>query len=136
MTAKPAPRPTEISRPYWEAARQGVLQLQRCLGCRGLIHYPRRWCPRCWSTSLEPVEAAGTGTVVTYTIVHQAPEESFAADLPYVLAIIQITEGPTMLANVVGPDALAVAIGDPVRVRFEDRGAGLKVPQFERITAG
>lgn len=133
MTAKPVPRLTEVSRPYWEAARQGVLRVKRCLACRGWVHYPRRWCPQCWSTSLEPVDASGSGRVVSFTIVHQAPEESFAADLPYVLAIIQLAEGPTMLANIIGADAHAVAIDDPVRVRFEDRGSGVMVPQFERV---
>ncbi len=131
MTAKPAPHLTDVTGPYWEAARKGTLQLQRCLPCRAIVHYPRRWCPHCWSTTLEPIDASGKGAVVSFTIVHQPPDDSFGHDTPYVLAIVQLAEGPTMLANVTGPDAMDVRIGDPVQVRFEMRRIGLVVPQFE-----
>ncbi len=129
---RPTPFATEISRPYWNAAREGVLRLQRCQACQTAIHYPRRWCPKCWSTDLEHFDARGTGIVVTYTIVHESPFEAFDAHTPYVLAIIQLEEGPTMLANIVGPDAMEAAIGDPVQVCFEKRNGWTVIPQFER----
>lgn len=130
---RPTPFATAISRPYWNAAREGVLRLQRCRECHTAIHYPRRWCPKCWSTALDHFDADGTGVVITYTIVHQSPFEAFDPHTPYVLAIIQLDEGPTMLANIIGPDAMEVAIDDPVRVRFEKRNGWTVVPQFERV---
>lgn len=133
---RPTPFATEISRPYWNAAREGVLRLQRCRACQAAIHYPRLWCPKCWSTDLEHFDARGIGTVVTYTVVHQSPFEAFDAHTPYVLAIVQLEEGPTMLANVIGPGAMDVAIGDPVRVRFEKRNGWTVIPQFERTGEG
>jgi uncharacterized OB-fold protein len=57
----------------------------------------------------------------------------FAAKAPYVIALIDLDEGPRMFANVVGEDAFDVAIGDRVRVVFEDRDDGFRVPQFTRV---
>ena len=130
---RPTPFATDISRPYWNAARQGVLRLQRCRDCGTAIHYPRRWCPKCWSTELDHFDARGTGVVISYTIVHQSPFEAFDPHTPYVLAIVQLDEGPTMLTNIIGPGAKKVAIDDLVRVRFEHRNGWTVVPQFERV---
>ena len=93
---------------------------------------PRKFCPHCWSDQLEWVDSKGHGTVHSFSIVHRAPTPVFAASTPYVIALIDLDEGPRMFANVVGDDALEVAIGDRVSVTFEERGGGAVVPQFTR----
>ena len=93
---------------------------------------PRHLCPNCWSDELEWVESKGGGTVHSFSIVHRAPSPVFAANVPYVIAMIELDDGPRMFANVIGPDALGVAIGDRVKLTFEDRGNGVMLPQFER----
>ena len=130
---RPVPFATEVSRPYWNGAREGVLRLQRCGDCQAAIHYPRRWCPECWSTAIAHFDAAGTGSVVTYTVVRQSPFEGFDAHTPYVLAIVRLDEGPPMLTNIIGDDAMDVAIDDRVQVRFEKRNGWTVLPQFERM---
>lgn len=127
---KPLPRVNETTRPYWDAAREGRLSIQRCRGCRTWICYPRAWCPSCWSTDLEWADASGRGRVVTYSIVHQAPFESYAGDAPYVLAVVKLDEGPQMMANVLEVDPAKMAIDMPVEVTFETRTGGFAVPQF------
>lgn len=100
------------------------------------MHFmPRHLCPACWSDSLEWVEAKGTGTVHSFTIVRRAPAAAFARRVPYVVALIDLDEGPRMLANIVGDDALSVGIGDAVSVVFEERPEGSMVPQFARVSA-
>jgi len=94
---------------------------------------PRNGCPNCWSEDLEWVDASGRGTVHTFSIVHRAPLPEFAADAPYVVAMVDLEEGPRMYTNIVGEAALDVAIGDKVQVRFQDRGEGTVVPQFTRV---
>ncbi|NOX52331.1 MAG: nucleic acid-binding protein, partial [Gammaproteobacteria bacterium] len=96
---KPVPTINEITRPYWEAARENRLLLQICNDCQSLIHYPRRWCPQCWSTDLAHTEVEGKGEVLTFTIVHQGPAAAFTVDASYVLAIITLNQGPTLLSN-------------------------------------
>ena len=130
---KPVPRVTETTRPYWDGARDGKLMLQRCTGCRAVIHYPRPWCPQCWATDLEWFEASGRGNVVTFTVVHQAPFPSYTENVPYVLAVIRLAEGPQMMANVLGIEPARMRIDLAVRVVFEERSDGFRVPQFEPL---
>ena len=128
--AKPLPRVSAFTRPYWEAARGGRFVLPRCRRCGEHVYYPRPWCPRCWSTALDWVETSGRGRIITYTVVHQAPSQAFADEVPYVLAVARLTEGPQMMANVIRIDPARVRIDMPVRVVFEERQDGFHIPQF------
>lgn len=131
----PAPVVNADSAPYWEGARQGKLLLQRCRDCGTLRFFPRYLCTACGSERTEWAEASGRGTVHSFTIVHRAAFPEFQARTPYVVALIDLEEGPRMMTNIVGGDALDVAIGDAVVVAFEARGMeGAKVPQFRRAS--
>jgi uncharacterized protein len=133
--ALPLPVANADSLPYWNAARQRRLLIRACKTC-GTMHFmPRHLCPACWSDQLEWVESKGTGIVHSFTIIRRAPAAAFAPRAPYVVALIELDEGPRMLANVLGDDALSVNIGDRVRVTFEDRGDGAMIPQFNRAAA-
>ncbi|MGO9602504.1 MAG: Zn-ribbon domain-containing OB-fold protein [Candidatus Binataceae bacterium] len=115
---KPLPKPSPVSRPFWEAARRHELKLQRCTGCKAFIYYPRDRCPNCFSDSLEWQPVSGRGKVYSYTVVRRASARSFG-DGPYVLAIIQLDEGPRMTSNVVAPPE-QVRVDMPVVVHFDD----------------
>ena len=130
---KPIPSINDLTRPYWDAARDGRLVLQRCAGCQATIFYPRPWCPHCWSRELAWCQASGRGQVETFTVVHHPPSPAFAGEIPYVLAIIQLLEGPRMMANLLSIDPGEVRVGLPVQVIFETRGEW-KIPQFEPDT--
>jgi uncharacterized OB-fold protein len=119
------------SKPYWDAARQGKLILKHCLECRKAHFPPRHLCPSCWGPATEWIESKGWGSVYSFTVMRRAPTPEFAARVPYVVALVDLDEGPRMMANVVGENALSVQLGDRVRVRFEKRGdADFAVPQF------
>ncbi len=131
------PLPTPIvnadSAPYWDGARQGKLLLQRCGDCGTLRFFPRYLCTDCGSDKTEWTGVSGRGTVHSFTIVHRAAFPEFQDRTPYVVALIDLAEGPRMMTNIVGDDALSVRIGDAVTVTFEERGTeGAKVPQFQR----
>jgi uncharacterized protein len=128
----PVPTVTPEAEPYWRAAREGQLVLQRCAACGIVRFYPRFACPACWSERAEWIEASGQGRVHTFTIVHRAPSAAFAGRVPYVVALVDLAEGPRMTANIVGDGALDVQIDDPVTVTFEERADGFKLPQFTR----
>jgi uncharacterized OB-fold protein len=131
----PQPVSNADSLPYWAAARERKLVIRKCKACGELHFMPRHLCPVCWSDQLEWVQAKGTGSVHSFTIVRRASHPAFASLVPYVVALIELDEGPRMMANVLGKDALAVAIGDRVQVTFEDRGDGALIPQFNRAAA-
>lgn len=128
----PQPVSNADSLPYWNAARERKLLIRQCNDCGALHFMPRHVCPQCWSDQLEWVESAGAGTVYSFSIIRRAPLPAFAARTPYVTALIELDEGPRMVANILGDDALSVAIGDRVNVVFEDRGNGALIPQFQR----
>ena len=133
MNDKPLPRVTAFTRPYWDAAREGRFVLQRCRACQQPFHYPRPWCPHCWSVEFDWIEASGRGRVITYSIVHQAPSKAFATDAPYVLAVVRLEEGPQMMANVLGIEPARMKVDMPVKMTFEERAGGIRVPQFEPV---
>jgi len=131
----PLPSPNADSLPYWNAAREGRLLIRKCAACQSLHFMPRYLCPVCWSDELEWIDSKGSGSVHSFTIIRRAPVSAFAARVPYVVALIELDEGPRMMANVLGEDALSVRIGDRVGVTFEDRGDGAMLAQFKRVSA-
>lgn len=129
----PIPPSNPDTAPYWQAARQERLVMQRCGACGHTRFPPSHLCPKCHGDSAEWTEVSGRGIVASFTIMRRPPTPAFAALVPYVLALIDIEEGPRMMSNIVGEDALEVAIGDAVEVTFEARGEdGFKLPQFRR----
>ena len=131
----PQPVANGDSLPYWDAARERKLLIRKCKACNETHFMPRYLCPVCWSDQLEWIEAKGTGKVHSFSVVRRASSAAYAPRVPYVLALIELDEGPRMMANVLGDDALSVAIDDQVKVTFEDRGDGALIPQFNRVAA-
>lgn len=125
----PLPVANADSATYWQSAKEGKLVLRRCKSCGETHFMPRYLCPFCWSEDLEWIKAAGKGTVHSFTIIRRASSPAFAGLTPYVVALIDLREGPRMMCNIVGDGALNVKIGDSVRLGFEDR-EGAKLPQF------
>lgn len=129
MSELPPPVANADSAPYWRAAKEGWLALQKCGDCGHVDFMPRHLCPSCWSDRREHVRASGKGTVHSFSVIRRAPLPAFAAIVPYVVALIDLEEGPRMPANIVGDDALTAEIGAPVELTFEDRGEA-RLPQF------
>lgn len=123
--AKPLPRTTPETRPYWDGAAAGELRFTQCVACAKPFFPPRDHCPACgggteWRTS------SGRGTIHSATHVMRAPTEAFRADVPYYLALIDLDEGFRIMTNVRGGDA---AIGDTVSIIFETVAGGVNLPQ-------
>ena len=129
------PRPTPVSRPYWEGCREGRLLLQQCGSCGKHQFYPRIMCSHCNGDTLAWVPASGQGTVSSYTVVRRPVSPGYAADTPYVIALIALAEGPTMMSNIIGCAPEAVTVGMPVEVSFEAWSEEISVPKFRPLAA-
>lgn len=127
------PRPTPETETYWQGCRNHELLLQRCSQCDESQFYPRIVCNKCMSDDLQWVRASGRGEVLTFTIVRHAVSKGYAADVPYVVALIRLDEGPIMMSNVVDCDPESVVIGTPVEVLFEDWSDEVSIPQFRPV---
>ncbi|MGD9862397.1 MAG: Zn-ribbon domain-containing OB-fold protein [Pseudodonghicola sp.] len=132
----PIPTPNADSRPYWDAAQQERLVLQHCTACGAVQAVPRSWCGKCQSPDLTWRDSDRRGTVASFSIVHRGPTKAFRDHLPYVLALVDVTEGVRLMLNVIGDDRLETRIGDEVEIVFEPRGpAAFKMPQAKRSAA-
>jgi uncharacterized OB-fold protein len=125
------PVPTDLTRPYWENAQHGKLVVQRCRNCAGSWHPPLPRCPHCHSTDVGWHEVAGTGTVYTYTVVRHATHVALAGRIPYVIAIVELTEGPRIVTGIIGCDPQDVRAGMAVQVRFDAVTGDVALPYFE-----
>lgn len=129
----PAPTSNGDSHSYWQAAADERLMLRKCDDC-GEVHFmPRLLCPQCWSDKLSWFEATGRGSVHSFTVIRRASDPAFAHLCPYVVALIELEEGPRMMANILGEDALKTKIGKAVTVAFQQRQNDTKVPQFRLV---
>jgi len=131
--AKPVPPPDALSRPYWDAAREGRLLLQRCGACGTPRHYPQILCGRCQSDAVDWFEAAPTGTVHSWTVAHHPYHPAFAAEVPYTLVIADMHAGVRMLGHYRG--TVPIALGQPLGLVFEADAAGTPVPVFRPASA-
>jgi uncharacterized OB-fold protein len=128
----PAPHVLPEVKPFWDATAEGRLVLPRCVECQAIVWYPRPFCPACGSLKVEWVQASGRGTVYSFTVNRRGQ-----ADLPayrdagvYVLAYVELDEGPRVMTNIVDCDPDSVRIGQRVEVVFHDTGQGSALVRF------
>ncbi len=117
MNLPPYPVPGNLSEPFWEGLRHGRFQLQKCEACGAFRWTPQWLCTKCHSLDFVWTEVSGRGTVYSFSVVHRPPLPGFKA--PYVVATVELDEGPYMLTNIIGCDPKDVKIGLKVRVALE-----------------
>ncbi|MCF8025590.1 MAG: Zn-ribbon domain-containing OB-fold protein [Desulfobacteraceae bacterium] len=119
---RPEPEVSRAGAPFWEAAGNKKLLLQHCRACNENIFYPRIRCPRCHREELDWIEASGKGVIYSYSVVLNNAPSGFLADMPYVVAIVRLTEGVQMLSNIVDCDPETIHCDMPVEVVFREVG--------------
>jgi hypothetical protein len=128
---RPAPIPDHDSAPYWKALHEGRLLVQKCLDCNEFQLYPRDRCLACRGP-VAFVEASGRGTIYSFTVIRQNYARPFRDWIPYVVALVDLEEGPRLMSNLVECDPDAVQVGMAVEARFEvvsdDAGIALFAP--------
>lgn len=131
MTAADVPVTDPFTRAYWDAAADGRLLLRRCraLGCGRAHHYPREFCPHCWSEDVVWEEASGQAELYTWSVVHRNDLPPFAGRVPYVAAVVDLAEGPRMMTEVVDCPEPDLSVGLPLQVAFQ-AGDGFTKPVF------
>jgi uncharacterized OB-fold protein len=134
---RPLPAPDELTRPFWEAARQHQLVVQQCSACSYFNHPPRTVCDACQSQTLAFVPVSGKGTVYTFSIMYQQNIAGFEQQVPYVNLLVELDEQPQlfMVTNLPGTERDKVKIGGRVEVYFEDVNEEITLPMF-RVVSG
>jgi uncharacterized OB-fold protein len=104
--------------------------LPRCLACAKPHFYPRPFCPHCGGRNLEWFQATGRGRLYSFVINHRPPP--YREDGPYVIAVVELEEGPRMMTNLVGTpaDPARIACDAPVEIEFQPVTAEVTLPAF------
>ncbi|WP_372347640.1 Zn-ribbon domain-containing OB-fold protein [Streptomyces sp. KL116D] len=124
------PEPDVFTRPYWDAAAEGRLLLRHCAACERFHHYPREFCPYCWSDAGQWRVASGRASLYTWSVVHRNDLPPFGERVPYVAAVVDLAEGPRMMTEVVECEEARLRVGMEVTVTFRPGGPGSSVPVF------
>jgi len=130
LPARPPRRRSSVSAPFWEAARERRLRLQRCDACGYVRWPPAADCPECLAEGGTWTDLAPHGTVWSYCVYEHCYDEAFRDAPPYVVALVELDEGPVMMTNLVGADVGVDPIGTRVAVRFTEFAGGLVLPLF------
>lgn len=127
----PAPNASGTSGMHWKAAGQGRLALPYCASCTR-YHWPvRALCPYCSGTPTWH-DASGQGKLASWSVVHRAVHPELEEAAPYIVAFVDVDEGPRLFTNVIGAGADALRVGLRVRCRFEPAlDPAIRVPVFE-----
>jgi uncharacterized OB-fold protein len=127
---KPLPQVDPGTAPYWDGLREGKFLLKSCRSCGKPHFYPRESCPHCDSADLEWTQASGLGEIYSFTVSVRPAGPAFAADAPYVIAIVALDEGPRMMTWILDAPA-NVAIGKRVRLKPTSVSETITLPMFE-----
>lgn len=128
---RPGPSPEPEAAEYWAALADGRLLVQRCTQCGHLQLYPRALCTKCHS-EVTWVQASGKGSVYSYTVIRQNYQRPFRDWMPYVVALVDLAEGPRIMTNIVGCDPEDVHVDMAVRAgRFESVSDEAGIVLFE-----
>jgi uncharacterized OB-fold protein len=133
---RPLPTPlTPEAKPYWDGLRQGKLMVPRCNACGKPFFYPRVACPLCHGRDIGWIEASGRGRLHSFAIAHQSINRAMKVPPPYILAMVQLDEGPRMLTNLVNvpADPAQLRCEMPVRVVFAKQTDDVTIPLWEPV---
>jgi uncharacterized OB-fold protein len=131
--SRPLPRLDADNRAFWTGGAEGELRFMRCKDCGTFLHPPKPVCRHCLSENVAPEAVAGTGIIDTFTLNYQKWHP--AMEVPFVIARVAIDGAPGvyLTTNIVGCPADAVAIGDRVKVKFEQQ-EDVWLPLFEKVS--
>lgn len=129
---KPLPELTDQTRPFWTAAREGKLVMQKCARCATFNFHPKPWCIECGSRDLDWEPVRPSGTVYSYTVSRSVAMNypGWQAELPVLLCLIDMDDGVRLYGQLTDCDEHFVQIGMRVGVHFESISEDAGIPKF------
>jgi uncharacterized OB-fold protein len=128
------------SAPFWRAAKERRLVVQRCDGCGRLRFPPHPFCRACRSAKMSWAPVSGRGKIWSWAVIHEPTMPAFSEFVPFPVVIVTLDEAPhlRMTGNVVaGPGAAInsvpaakLAFGAPVEVTFAEVAEDVTLPQW------
>lgn len=130
---KPLPKINSDNKPFWEGCHLHELRFQQCSDCGYVRWPPAIICPECHSLESKWLISDGIGKVYTFVVYHIPYSQGFIADLPYVVAVVELNEGPHLLTNIVGCHLEDITCDMPVQITWEDVTDEVSLPKFKPL---
>lgn len=122
-----------VAGPYWDGLKRGQLLYQVCRACGHRRLPPTAQCPKCLSDEVEWTATCGRGRLASWVVFHRAYHPAFEDQIPYAVEIVELDEGPRMLARLRGrADLETFGVGDLLTLKIEDVGP-IALPHFEPV---
>ena len=135
ISQRPLPEITPLTEPFWAAARERRLVMQRCAECNVFQFPPEVACTHCGSPAIEWTPVSGRATLYSWTVAHPPLLPYFAERAPWPVVAVELEEGPRLITNLVDVPAEGYEIGMPLQVDFEDAGEDVTLVVFRRAEA-
>jgi uncharacterized protein len=130
---KPLPVIQSWTKQFWEGTKRHKFLIQHCEDCDTLIFYPRKFCPECWSSSLNWVEASGFGKIYSFTVTYYGLEERFSEDIPIIVVLVDMAEGIRVMGRLINCKPESVEIGMQTKVVFKHATDEFTLFYFELV---
>ncbi len=133
---RPIPNPiTPEAKPFWDGLREQKLLLPKCGACGHVFFHPRVLCPRCHARDVGWIQASGKGKLHAFEIAYQAFNKAWKVKPPWVLAMVELAEGPRLMTNLVNvePDPGVITCDMPVQIVFSKLTDEITLPLFEPV---
>ncbi len=111
---------------YLKNIEERMFRAYRCVDCGMVIAPPSGTCYGCGSSKMDWTNVSGNGKLISFTVIHIAPDE-FSEEAPYYVAIVDLEEGTRISARLLGFDPLKpeeVKLGIPLKLDYEKGKSG------------
>ena len=117
-----------IAAPFWESCRLHELRLQKSRSSGRWIFPPR---PH-YAGDFDWVPVSGRGRIFTFVVVRAPMLPAFEKRVPFVIAVVELEEGPRLVGHVLDCPVADVKSGMPVELLYEDLTDRVTLPQWKR----
>jgi len=135
VTDLPLPRANQLTQPFWQAAHEHRLVVQRCKACGKMRFYPSGGCEHCGSMDYEWVQCSGRGRIYSWIVVHRNVDPGWQKRTPFVSAIVELADQAHVLVpgllSEIAPDKVVANL--EVEVWFEDMTPDISLPRWRPI---
>lgn len=128
----PLPIPSIESKPFWDAVQEHKLMMPKCDACGTVAFPPTVACAACEKADFTWTQMSGRGKVYSFVVYHRVYHPAFKDKVPYVVAVVELEEGPRIISNIVNMPIPEVTCEMPVSVVYADQRDGYLIPKFER----
>ena len=128
------PEIDQDSAPYWASVKEHKAKIQKCNSCGKYRFPPSPSCYYCGSPDGSWESIAGKGALYSWIVVHHPVDKRFASEVPFVVALVELAEGPRIVGRMYECRPEDMKAGMPVQVQYRNVDSELTLINFKPAT--